>query len=817
VNRRPILVTAAGLRAEVTPLIAIARALEMAGHDVRCVFPSWVRQDAPDLSEVIDSEVDVSSQRRNVRVSPQQRVQIAALSGLPHRLPTLIAAAENATLIVANDRHVAASVVARRRGIHVCSVVTNPGRLEHPEIGTSDQGRKEPIMEAQRTLLLSSAYFAVPELARYPNLRMTGFLPPSRPAPAGELDAWLGGGPPPLLFDEGELPSTRDPHVRQVVAEAARLLQMRLVICPATHMPKAERTAIALELSAAYASDVFVASRNSVIGRLDGVAAIVSPGDFGLVSEALQAARPMVLLPHTSSQRFAALALRRLGVGTGLEALTLQPENLALAIKARALNHQVGAACDALAERLPSDDAPLAVTTLIDELLRPAEGHSFSVAPVATTDDKPWLSVIITSMGRLHHLEQSIPALVAFEGLEVVLVDYSCPDHCGAVVKNRWPAVRVVEVRGQTVFNKSKALNVGLAAASAEWVAMVDADMVVAPCFADELKAALRPDRVLGRDAAFNETGFIVARRSEVLAIGGYDTRMEGWGYEDDDLRQRLLDRGLTLHLVKAEVMTLLEHTEAERVGNYRERNRERSARFNKAIGWRARYPDSYGHAAAWPLRFTIGLAGPTPGDAWLAVQSAIHATHTLGAEVVLSGRIHQRTKDNPLIVDKTTWLFEMLSIFDGGESIPVVQGTSELPMISAPVFPFPVGTSELSRHWNPPRRARPMVAVHGLDAVAAADWPYETTLLDPMEGPLAWVDALCAADAVALGNPAFLPICASLGVPTIALRPPLGALHPSTLAGGTVRFVETHASLAYSIAALLSSAPDPKTSEVHS
>ena len=158
---------------------------------------------------------------------------------------------------------------------------------------------------------------------------------------------------------------------------------------------------------------------------------------------------------------------------------------------------------------------------------------------------RPLLTAVVPCMGRLHHLRESIPALLASaqrEGvrasagsdgsrdgdLEVLLVDYACPDECGAYARAHWPAVRVVEVRGVEHFNKARALNAGVAAACGEWIAIVDADMVVQKRFVEIVRAQLAPGVVLGRADEDDGTGFIVVAREELRATGGYQPLAEG-------------------------------------------------------------------------------------------------------------------------------------------------------------------------------------------------------------------------------------------------------------------------------------------------
>src|SRR3954471_12220533 len=84
--------------------------------------------------------------------------------------------------------------------------------------------------------------------------------------------------------------------------------------------------------------------------------------------------------------------------------------------------------------------------------------------------------IITTCMGRLDHLKQSLPKMVAQGCHQVIVVDYSCPQHSGEYVRNNFPSVRVVSVAGQEHFSNWRARNAGASVATADVLVFVDAD-----------------------------------------------------------------------------------------------------------------------------------------------------------------------------------------------------------------------------------------------------------------------------------------------------------------------------------------------------
>lgn len=154
-----------------------------------------------------------------------------------------------------------------------------------------------------------------------------------------------------------------------------------------------------------------------------------------------------------------------------------------------------------------------------------------------------WLTAIVPCKGRLEHLQQSLPTLVAQgDGLEIVVVDYDCPDRTASWVSETYPDVRVVKVEDRPLFNLSEARNLGAAAATTAWLAFLDADVLAAEGFA----ATLEPLVAEGFFYMANPRppplwGALVVSREDFQWVDGYDEAMEGWGAEDVDILERLI------------------------------------------------------------------------------------------------------------------------------------------------------------------------------------------------------------------------------------------------------------------------------------
>src|SRR5262249_21189057 len=97
------------------------------------------------------------------------------------------------------------------------------------------------------------------------------------------------------------------------------------------------------------------------------------------------------------------------------------------------------------------------------------------------------LGFIISCMGRLADLHQTLGRFVAQPDCSCVVVDYSCPERSGEWVAANYPSVRVVRVEGRAEFQRAEACNLGAAAADAHWLCFTDADIQIAPNFAQAI------------------------------------------------------------------------------------------------------------------------------------------------------------------------------------------------------------------------------------------------------------------------------------------------------------------------------------------
>ena len=197
----------------------------------------------------------------------------------------------------------------------------------------------------------------------------------------------------------------------------------------------------------------------------------------------------------------------------------------------------------------------------------------------------PKFSLITTCMGRLDHLKESLPAMLAQPDCEVVVVDYSCPQDTAGYVAKHFPDARVVKVEGKHVFSNWAARNAGAAQARGAILIFCDADTVLAPgalqWIADNLKPGTFGHFSRKSTLQFNTTrlrlgfnqlrGFHAVPAAAFRKFGGYDDVLQGYAAgADTDLEVRMTIFGFKrLELDPALVERVVEHGNEDRFRNH--------------------------------------------------------------------------------------------------------------------------------------------------------------------------------------------------------------------------------------------------------
>jgi hypothetical protein len=244
------------------------------------------------------------------------------------------------------------------------------------------------------------------------------------------------------------------------------------------------------------------------------------------------------------------------------------------------------------------------------------------------------LSIVVSWRDR-NELGRALPGLIGAAratGVDLTVVNFGgSPDLLREQLGDRAGDVAVVGIPHQEYFNKARAQNLGAAHSGQPFLFFCDCDIVLEPetvaalvarlderpgtfatlagvresdlnsrggrhvvCFGYHLRIRTADGRLLeivdNEEDAENGTrqapGLLLVRRTDFLAINGYNSRLHGWGWEDQDMIARLtLGAGLTR--IQQGVAIHLSHDDHARIAAYppvKDRWESRDRMFRQAL-----------------------------------------------------------------------------------------------------------------------------------------------------------------------------------------------------------------------------------------
>ncbi|HEX8500607.1 MAG TPA: galactosyltransferase-related protein [Pyrinomonadaceae bacterium] len=244
-----------------------------------------------------------------------------------------------------------------------------------------------------------------------------------------------------------------------------------------------------------------------------------------------------------------------------------------------------------------------------------------------------FLSIVVTWRDRAE-LRGALPGLVGTAqevGGEVIVVNFGgSREMLSEQLGGRAADVNVVEAGPREYFNKSCAQNLGASRATGKLIFFCDCDIVLDPgavkqlaeevmarpgtfatlagvresevnsrggrhivCFGYELIIRTADGRQLrikdneedAADGTRQAPGLLLVRRSDFLAVNGYNSRLRGWGWEDQDMISRLT-LGAGLERLTSGQAIHISHDDAARMRHYHiaDRWESRDKMFRQAL-----------------------------------------------------------------------------------------------------------------------------------------------------------------------------------------------------------------------------------------
>lgn len=194
--------------------------------------------------------------------------------------------------------------------------------------------------------------------------------------------------------------------------------------------------------------------------------------------------------------------------------------------------------------------------------------------PLKSRGEGVGVGIVAACKNRGAQLAEVLQTWVKVIGVqEIVVVDWSStPELDVGGTKN----VKVVRVDDEDGWMLSRAYNLGVAMSNAEWVIRVDCDCSLAPGFVEAHNMETGTGATHFWSGSWeharnvNEVhlnGAMLVRRADFLAVGGYDERIQTYGWEDEELYARLVHAGHERRVLNFSHVQHIPHGDALRIG----------------------------------------------------------------------------------------------------------------------------------------------------------------------------------------------------------------------------------------------------------
>ena len=178
-------------------------------------------------------------------------------------------------------------------------------------------------------------------------------------------------------------------------------------------------------------------------------------------------------------------------------------------------------------------------------------------------------------------LKRSLPSWLLINGIsEIVIVDWSSSPPLASTVQKilrtsanpSSPSVRLIRIDGEPEWVLSRAYNVAFNQTHRSIVAKLDCDYIVKPELFDaheiSTKSAWYYTGYYMNSRTPNEVhlnGALLVRRDHFKRVGGYDERIQTYGYDDEDLYSRLENLNIERRNVSYDYIGHISHRDAVR------------------------------------------------------------------------------------------------------------------------------------------------------------------------------------------------------------------------------------------------------------
>lgn len=196
------------------------------------------------------------------------------------------------------------------------------------------------------------------------------------------------------------------------------------------------------------------------------------------------------------------------------------------------------------------------------------------------------ISIVCACMDRSKPLKACIGSWLLDKRInEIIIVDWSSTPKLK--LDNHDPRILIKRVDGEKYFNLGKAYNLGINLAKSSKIIKMDADYFINPYY-DLIGELPLPKSTFytgnwelhkydgGMGFLRYTNGWLYIEKDNFLRVGGYREDLEGYGWDDSDLYNRLIQSGLSRGMINLHLKPLIfhvPHNNEIRVENYENKN----------------------------------------------------------------------------------------------------------------------------------------------------------------------------------------------------------------------------------------------------
>lgn len=142
---------------------------------------------------------------------------------------------------------------------------------------------------------------------------------------------------------------------------------------------------------------------------------------------------------------------------------------------------------------------------------------------------------------------------------------------------NDW-RLKLIRVYNQPLFKRSAAWNWGILQAPTDWLLLIDGDVeIIHNLFLDD-KLTLDPKCFYHPGFTINSDGFrlfgtVIVSKEAIVDIGGYNETLKDWGWEDQDVYNRLKKNGIKEVFLNCRSFHHIDHNDDARTENHKGQN----------------------------------------------------------------------------------------------------------------------------------------------------------------------------------------------------------------------------------------------------